>query len=67
MLQGKVKAAVRWATECTRGELLMPSDVVDDGSGTTVLNVLRQKQPSAQCSGGPFIKTHGSESRGQVK
>ena len=51
MLQGKVKAAVRWATERTRGELLIPSDVVDDGSGTTVLDVLHQKHPSAQPPG----------------
>ena len=48
MLQGKVKAAVRWATERTRGELLMPTDVVDNTSGTTVLDVLRQKHPSAR-------------------
>ena len=37
---GKVKAAVRWATEHTRGELLLPTDVVDDGSGHTILDVL---------------------------
>ena len=48
MLQGKVKAAVRWATEHTRRELLMPTDVVDNTSGTTVLDVLRQKHPSAR-------------------
>jgi len=47
MLQWKVKAAVRWATERTRGELLMPADTVD-GSGITVLDVLCQKHPSAQ-------------------
>ena len=51
MLQGKVKAAVRWATERTRGELLMLSDVVDDGSGTTVMDVLCQKHPRAQPPG----------------
>ena len=27
-----MKAAVRWATERTTGELLMPTDVVDDNS-----------------------------------
>ena len=41
-----MKAAVQWATEHTRGELLMPSDVVDDGLGTTVMDVLCQKHPS---------------------
>ena len=46
-----MKAAVQWATERTRGELLMPTDVVDDGSSTTVLDVLRQKHPSAQPPG----------------
>ena len=29
----------------------MPTDIVDDGSGTTVLDVLRQKHPSAQPPG----------------
>ena len=48
MLQGKVKAAVWWATERTRGELLMPTDVVDNTSGTTVLDVLRQKHLRAR-------------------
>ena len=51
MLQGKVKVAVQWATERTRGELLMPSDVVDDGSGATVMDVLCQKHPRAQPPG----------------
>ena len=36
-----MKAAVWWATERARGELLMPTDVVDNTSGTTVLDVLR--------------------------
>ena len=54
ILQGKVKAAVRWATERTRGELLMPTDDVDNGSGATVLDVLRQKHPSAQPPGVPL-------------
>ena len=48
MLQGKVRAAVWWATEHTRGELLMPTDVVDNTSGTTVLDVLCQKHLSAR-------------------
>ena len=43
-----MKDAVRWTTEHTRGELLMPTDVVDDGSGTTVVDILCQKHPSAQ-------------------
>jgi len=47
MLQRKVKAAVQWATEHTRGKLLMLNDIVD-GLGITVLDVLRQKHPSAQ-------------------
>ena len=51
MLQGKMKAAVWWATEHTRGELLMPSDVVDDDSGTTVMDVLHQKHPRTQPPG----------------
>ena len=47
-----MKAAVRRATERTRGELLMLTDVVDNGSGTTaVLDVLRQKHPSSQPPG----------------
>ena len=48
MLQGKVKAPVRWATKHTSREQLMPTDVVDNGSGTTVMDVLCQKCPSAQ-------------------
>ena len=48
MLQRKVKAAVRWATERTRGELLMSTDIVNNTSGTAVLDVLRQKHPSAR-------------------
>jgi len=47
MLQGKVKAAVRWATQRTREELLMPDDIVD-GLGITVLDILCQKHFSAQ-------------------
>ena len=43
-----MKAAVWWANECTRGELLIPTDVVDNTSGTTVLDVLCQKHPSAR-------------------
>jgi len=54
ILQGKVKAVVRWATEHTRGELLMPNDTVNC-SGITVLDVLRQKHPSAQPPKASFL------------
>ena len=36
MLRGKVKSAVRWATERTRGIVLSPSDMVD--GSTTVMD-----------------------------
>ena len=45
MLHGKVKAAIRWATERTRGVVLSPSDLLDDSSTTTVMDILRQKHP----------------------
>ena len=45
MLHGKVKAAIRWATERTRGVVLLPSDLLDDSSTTTVMDILRQKHP----------------------
>ena len=48
MLQGKVRTAVRWATERAKGGFLMPSAAVADSQdGTTVLNILRQKHPGA--------------------
>ena len=43
MLRGKVKSAVRWATERTRGIVLSPSDMLD--GSTTVMDALRQKHP----------------------
>ena len=48
MLRGKVKAAVRWATERSRGVVLSPDNVVDGSEGATVLEILRQKHPAAQ-------------------
>ena len=45
MLHGKVKAAIRWATERTRGVVLSPSDLLDDSSTTTVMDILCQKHP----------------------
>ena len=44
MLQGKVKAAVRWATERSNGAVLSPGDAVNSFS-TTVLDILQQKHP----------------------
>ena len=43
MLRGKVKSAVRWATERTKGIVLAPSDMVN--GSTTVMDALRQKHP----------------------
>ena len=46
MLRGKVKAAVRWATERSRGVVLSPDDVAEGSSGVTIMDILRQKHPS---------------------
>ena len=48
MLQGKARAAVRWATESAKRNILMPDDTVDDSGkdGMTVLDVLRRKHPN---------------------
>ena len=46
MLHGKIKAAVRWATERSRGVVLSPGDSAEGLDGLTVLDVLRQKHPS---------------------
>jgi len=43
MLHGRVKAAVRWATERARGSVLNPNDVVNDGN--TVFDILKSKHP----------------------
>ena len=45
MLHGKVKAAVGWVTEQSRGVVLSPDYTVDDSSGTMVMDVLHQKHP----------------------
>ena len=42
ILRGKVKAAVRWATERSHGIVLSPDDVVDGSGGATVLGILRK-------------------------
>ena len=48
MLQGKVRAAVRWLSERARG-VLHPTDMVDmknsSGNKSSVLDILRQKHP----------------------
>ena len=44
MLRGRVKSAVHWATERTRGIVLSPSDMLD--GSTTVMDALRQKHPA---------------------
>ena len=41
------KTVVRWETERTRGIVLSPSDLLDDSSTTTVIDILRQKHPAA--------------------
>ena len=48
MLRGKVKAAVRWATERSQGVVLSPENAVEGLCGATVMDVLRQKHPSPQ-------------------
>ena len=44
MLQGKVRDAVRWATECARGNVLFPTDLVgdlhEDNTNVTVMDIL---------------------------
>ena len=45
MLHGKVKAAVRWVTEQSRGVVLSPDYTVDDSSGRMIMDVLHQKHP----------------------
>ena len=39
---------------------MIPSDVVDDGSGTTVMDVLHQKHPRAQPPGASSL-VHGDD------
>jgi len=46
MLRGKVKAAVRLATERSRGVVLSPDNAVEDLCGVTVMDVLHQKCPT---------------------
>lgn len=45
MLQGKVRAAVRWATERGQGGVLAPESR-DERSGKTVMEILREKHPA---------------------
>ena len=46
VLQGKLKAAVRWATERARSIVLSPCDWASGYTdGSTVLDVLRLKHP----------------------
>jgi len=51
MLQGNVRAAVRWITERSGGGVLMPSDLTEVShpngkkSSMTVFDVLRTKHP----------------------
>ena len=47
MLQGKIRAAVRWITERSHKGLLTPTDEisVDGSTKRTVLDVLRSKHP----------------------
>ena len=52
MLHDKVKAAVCWATERTRGTVLSLSDTVDDNA--TVMDILHQKHPAPS----PLILLH---------
>ena len=44
ILQGKVKAAVRWATERSCGTVLLPT-VVQGSDSATVMEILREKHP----------------------
>ena len=46
MLHGKVKAAICWAIERTRGYVLSPSDLLDESFITTVMDILCQKHPA---------------------
>ena len=52
MMQGKIRAAVRWITERSSNGLLAPTDkiIVNDGDGTatsmSVLDVLKSKHPN---------------------
>ena len=50
MLQGKLKAAVQFATERSKGSVLHPSDIINDS--ITVMDALRAKHPnpSAPCT-----------------
>ena len=52
MLQGKVRAAVCWATEHARGNVLFPTnlfgDLHKDNTNVTIIDILHQKHPAAQ-------------------
>ena len=49
MLRGKVKAAVRWATERSHGIVLSRDDVVDGSGGETVLEILCKNSSPCVC------------------
>ena len=50
-----LRAAVCWATEHARGNVLFPTDLVgdlhEDNTNITVMDVLHQRHPVAQTSG----------------
>jgi hypothetical protein len=47
VLQGKLRAAVRWLTEREKGGVLLPSDL-DSKTNEPVIDVLRSKHPDAK-------------------
>ena len=47
VIDGRLKATVRFATDCSGGGVLAPADI-DAKSGKTVVEVLRSKHPKAR-------------------
>jgi hypothetical protein len=47
ILQGKLRAAVRWLTEREKGGVLLPGDT-DEKTGETIFDVLKSKHPAAR-------------------
>ena len=49
IIQGKLRAAVRWITERDKGGVLHPEEFSSKEPSKTVLDVLREKHPEPEC------------------